>query len=102
MGLSLQLPTVLQSLFKEAGLYRIVRKDYATLESKEKIAAAKELRMMANTAIVPGALLKAGKAENKAEAKEMTVELGKVLQWHYDQGWDPLLPLVSVVGQKVW
>lgn len=30
----------------------------------------------------------------------MAVELGKVLQRHYDEGWDPVLPLVSVVGKK--
>lgn len=64
MGLSLQLPTVLQGLFQELRLRRITRNDYATLEDREKIAVAKESRMIANTVIVPGVLLKSGKAKD--------------------------------------
>jgi hypothetical protein len=89
VGLSLQLPAVLQALFQEAGLRKIERKDYATLEDKEKIVVAKELRMTANTAIVPRALLAAGKAKDEAEAMKMAVELGEILQKYYDEGWDP-------------
>ena len=70
------------------------------MASEEKIAIARESRMMSNTAIIPGVLLRSGKAKDELEANNMTKELGKVLQKHYDEGWDPVLPLASVVGQK--
>lgn len=71
MGLSLQLPTVLQGLFQELRLRRITRNDYATLEDREKIAVAKESRMIANTVIVPGVLLKSGKAKDEGDGSRV-------------------------------
>jgi hypothetical protein len=91
---------VVHNLLKGTGLDNIERNEYATLESAEKIAVARELRMMANTAIVPGALLSVGKAKDQREAKEMTEKLGNVLEKHFDEGWDPVVPLVTVVGRK--
>lgn len=81
------------------GLHNVLRKDYATLEAKDKIVAAKEAKLMAHAAIVPGALLRSGKASNEAQAREMTEQLREILERHYDEGWDPVLPLSTIVGQ---
>jgi len=98
LGLSVQLPSIVQNLLLKFGLENLQSKNYASAESEEKIAVARELRMQSHkTPLLRNAILVTGVSEE--EVVNFVEEYTRILQRGFDDGWAPLTPLVSVIGQ---
>lgn len=98
-GISRKLPDIIPGMFSNSGLRSLVKDEYPPPNTKDRIAASRAIRLEF-AAAMPPVFLRLGQASDMIEAKRLADRNIKILESYFAQGWYPIIPLVSVVGQK--
>ena len=95
-GISSKLPDIIPNMLKQAGL-SVTKDEYPPPGTKDKIAAAQAFRLQIAVAM-PSLFLRLG--HDEVEATKLAERNIKILERYFADGWYPVIPAVSVVGQK--
>jgi hypothetical protein len=98
-GISHKLPDIIPDMFVDSGLRSIIKDEYPPPDCRQKIDAARAIRLEF-AAAMPPVFLRLGQAKDMAEAHSLAERNIKILESHFLKGWYPIIPFVSVVGQK--